>query len=394
MQITICGGGNAAHTLAGLLGARHGYRVHIFSPFRDEVQSWQAGISANGGITAHLNGKVIVGRPQRVSADPAEVVPGSSLVLLALPAFAHESILRQITSHLKQGAWVGALPARGGFDLCAREVLDHQSRSLTVFGLQTLPWACRIEHYGQRVRILGVKAQVDLAASPPGRAGETAAVLQALLGISLQPADSFLGITLANAGQILHPGLMFGLFGSWKGELYSQAPIFYQGVSAATTNLLQQLSAEIQSLRHSLQTCFPHIDFSVVRPLHDWARRAYANDITDASSLQSCLATNRSYADLTAPMRPVEGGLVPDFKTRYLSEDVPFGLVVTRGIAELAGMATPVIDEVILWAQERLGQEYLVNGKLQGRDLQATRAPQRYGIKSLEELIDSVQYRG
>jgi hypothetical protein len=29
-------------------------------------------------------------------------------------------------------------------------------------------------------------------------------------------------------------------------------------------------------------------------------------------------------------------------------------LLVTRGIAELAGVATPVVDKVIAWAQEKL----------------------------------------
>jgi hypothetical protein len=86
-------------------------------------------------------------------------------------------------------------------------------------------------------------------------------------------------------------------------------------------------------------------------------------------------------------MRRVGGGLVPDFTTRYLAEDIPYGLVVTRGIAELVGTATPVMDKVITWAQARLEREYLVAGKLQGRDLRATRAPQRYGITKINELV-------
>jgi hypothetical protein len=72
-----------------------------------------------------------------------------------------------------------------------------------------------------------------------------------------------------------------------------------------------------------------------------------------------------------------------------LSEDVPFGLVVLRGIAELADLPTPTIDRVISWAQKQLGKEYLVEGKLKGRDLVATRAPQRFGFRSLDELVMS-----
>lgn len=41
-----------------------------------------------------------------------------------------------------------------------------------------------------------------------------------------------------------------------------------------------------------------------------------------------------------------DGKFMPDFKFRYLWEDIPFGLAVIRGIATVAGVATPNIDEV------------------------------------------------
>jgi hypothetical protein len=74
---------------------------------------------------------------------------------------------------------------------------------------------------------------------------------------------------------------------------------------------------------------------------------------------------------------------------RYLVEDVPYGLVVTRGIAELAGVKTPVIDQVITWSQERMGLGVFERWKAGWKrpDL-STRAPQRYGIDRLELLSD------
>jgi hypothetical protein len=130
-----------------------------------------------------------------------------------------------------------------------------------------------------------------------------------------------------------------------------------------------------------------------VRRLKDWLHRAYVQDIADSQTLQTAFTTNRSYAGLQAPMLPVPSGFVPDFKARYLSEDVPFNLLVTRGLAEMAGVPTPHIDRVLTWAQARLGREYLVNGRLQGADVRLTRAPQRYGIASLEKLVTTMRYR-
>ena len=81
------------------------------------------------------------------------------------------------------------------------------------------------------------------------------------------------------------------------------------------------------------------------------------------------------------------GKFVPNFQYRYLSEDVPFGLVPTRALAELANVRTPAIDEVIDWAQGALGKVYLVGGRLQGPDAGELPIPQNYGVSGLSDLI-------
>ena len=387
IQITICGGGNAAHTLAGILAAQPANRVNVYLSLQAELIQWKEGIQAQGGIVVRRGQSQIIGRPERISAEPADAVPGAQLILLALPAFAHESVLQEITPYLDQGAWIGALPARGCFDLCARMVLGERYAEMVIFGLQTLPWACRVQRYGREAIILGTKASVDLAAWPAERGGEMASILGNLLNLDLKSISSFLSLTLAGTGQLIHPGIMYGLFHHWDGEPFVEAPLFYQGIDASTADFLQALSDEVQSIRRRLVEISPDLDLSAVRPLAEWLRHSYENDIADRSSLQAALVTNRGYAGLKAPMRSQDGGLYPDFQARYLSEDVPYALVATRGIAELAGVPTPTMERVITWAQDKLGKEYLVAGSLRGRDVSDSRAPQRFGIDTLENLF-------
>lgn len=392
MKITICGGGNAAHTLAGLLSSWKELSVRVYLPFGDEAEKWQEGIQQNGGITVNTPQKTLLGRPSAICRDPGAAVADSQLVLLALPAFAHEPILKQIAPYIPPGAWVGALPARGGLDFCFRDIFKERLSELAIFGFQTLPWACRIQQYGKQVTILGAKEQVDLTARPAHLAPVISAKLQELLGITINPIASFLSLMLADTGQIIHPGIMFGLFHEWDGKPYDKHRLFYQGVDDKIAAVLQQMSDEIQTLRGALQTSYPTLDLSAARPLGEWLKRSYQANIIDSSTLQSSFATNRSYAGLLAPMHKTDEGFIPDFQARYLSEDVPYDLLVTRGIAELAGVTTPVIDQVISWAQKRLDKEYLVAGKLSGKDLPGTRAPQRYGFADLNHLMKEMDY--
>ena len=60
------------------------------------------------------------------------------------------------------------------------------------------------------------------------------------------------------------------------------------------------------------------------------------------------------------------GRFVPNFGYRYLSEDVPYGLVITRALADIVNVRTPTIDEVVGWAQSAMQKIYLVGEELEG----------------------------
>ena len=326
-----------------------------------------------------------------MTGDPAQAAAGADLALLALPAFAHETILHELAPHLPTTAWVGAMPARGGFDWLARSILpEHQG---VIFGMQTLPWSCRIQEWGRSVLVLGSKVEVALAAQPASAGPAVAARMTDLLGIRFQALPNFLALTLANVGQLIHPGIMHGLFHDWDGRPFGEdeVPLFYEGVDEETAALLQAMSDEVQAVRAGLLARVLGLTLDGVLPLHQWLIRSYGDAIEDPSTLLSSFRTNRAYAGLRAPVDLAEeNAYVPWFQYRYLAEDVPAGLLATRGLAELAAVPTPTLDRVIRWAQDRLGKEYLRAGRVRGRDVGETRAPQRFEI-DLAGVVSRVQ---
>merc|ERR1712216_839155 len=110
--------------------------------------------------------------------------------------------------------------------------------------------------------------------------------------------------------------------------------------------------------------------------------------MSDTSTLKTCMNTNKAYDGLAHPcIQGEDKKFMPDLKYRYVAEDCPAGLCFSKGLAELCEIPTPTIAKVILWAQQCLGKEWMLDGKMQGKDVSETRAPQGVGIKTMDEFV-------
>ena len=66
--------------------------------------------------------------------------------------------------------------------------------------------------------------------------------------------------------------------------------------------------------------------------------RCYPEDISDKTNLYTAIQTNAACQGLKHPVKKTDDGkFVADFTYRYMTEDIPYGLVVIRGIAEIDG---------------------------------------------------------
>eukprot|EP00811_Abedinium_folium_P020911 NODE_2993_length_2109_cov_7.529768.p1 GENE.NODE_2993_length_2109_cov_7.529768~~NODE_2993_length_2109_cov_7.529768.p1 ORF type:complete len:623 (-),score=194.44 NODE_2993_length_2109_cov_7.529768:239-1951(-) len=269
-------------------------------------------------------------------------------------------------------------------------MLGERGKSCSLLSLETMPWACRIEVFGRCAEVLGVKDSISTSFNARGRStGEVDAVatLQRLFGplpvISL--ADNYLEVNLFT---VVHPPIMYGQWCNWDGKPVKEKPLFYQGLNDIGADMLDRCSKELCDTAAAIARVAPHLDMSGVLHIFDWYKKAYPNDIDDWSNLGTAMRCCKSYRGLTHPMKEQDDGFMPDFSARYITEDLPFGYTVCKGISELAGVATPALDETIKWCQEKMEKEFIKDGKLSGKDVDITRAPQRFGFTSLQELID------
>jgi hypothetical protein len=347
------------------------------------------GVSAEG---LHSTG-VITGKAHRlrnISADPAEVIPNADIVIIVVPAFVHAMVLRRIAPHVSETTTVGCLPTRGGFEFEAARLIPSGACQ-GIFGLQTLPWSTRVVTPGRVVNIGAAKAEVVLAALPADNAAGIAARLSEIIGTEVVPAEGFLNLTLGNPGQFIHPGLMYGHFRSWRGEEYDQQsiPMFYADATDEMGDVVEGLSDDAIAVARAIETGSGNaVNLREVIPVHEWLQSSYGHVTGDTNTVATCFRTGPIRAR-KAPMNEVRPGrFAPNFGYRYMREDVPYGLVITRALADIVNVRTPTIDEVIRWAQSVMEKVYLVGEELEGRDVGDLPIPQHHGVSALSDLIE------
>jgi hypothetical protein len=327
-----------------------------------------------------------------ISDDPADVIPHAKMVLIVVPAFAHAIWLRKIRPQVSDETIIGCLPTRGGFEFEAAQLVPKdRSGRRRIFGLQTLPWSTRVVSPGARVNIGAVKAEVVLAALPAIEGVHMAATLSAMLGTRFVATDGFLSLTLGNPGQFIHPGLMYGHFHDWDGEEYDEngIPMFYAHATEEMGEVVARLSAEAITVAQAIEAqSAGALSVQEVIPVHEWLKSSYAHVTGDMSTVARCFRTGPIQARKSPMVEVRPGTYAPNFDYRYLTEDVPYGLCITRAFAEIANVETPTIDDVINWAQSAMKKVYLDGGTLAGADVADLPVPQRYGISSVRDLVE------
>lgn len=390
--VLVCGGGNAAQVVTALFSTR--YKTIAVSFYADEAERWKKTLgeddfelSVEG---AHV--KTIKSKPADITNDPS-VAKDADVIVLAVPSFAHAEYFEKFAPHMKPGTVVGVMPARSGGDILFSDKLGEKAKEMVFVGFETLPWACRATEWGRKATILGTKSNILAAVTPAAKKDRALMTLQGLLGVypCITASPNNLGISLRNPGMIVHPGVMYGRWcpDVWDGKPVDESPLFYQGVDDFTEKILLGMTDEVQTLCREMEKKVPGLTLKDACTLKQWYMDCYGGQMSDTSSLKGCMNTNKGYDGLKHPCKKGDDDkYMPDLKYRYLAEDVPTGLCFAKGLAELAGVETPTIDKVLEWAQGCIELEILKDGKMAGKDIGKTRAPQGVGIDTMEKFIE------
>lgn len=351
-RVCICGGGNLAHVAGGWLASRDDCEVSLLTrtPSR-----W-----ADDGIIRITDpeGKVMDAHLGLITSKPELALKETDIVLLCLPGFAIAGVLRSIAPCLESKTAVGSIVSSTGFFPMAQTILPQGTE---LFGFQRVPFIARTNEYGHSASLLGYKDSLSVATSNSANPQRIADLLSRLFEVKVNLLKDPMTVTLTNSNPLLHPSRLFGIFGNGR-TTYDRPVLFYEEWDNFSSQTLIDCDNEFRRLLDRLG-----ISRTDIAPILDYY------ESHDAQSLTDKIRSIKAFKGLYAPMvRLDDGRYGPDWNNRYFTEDIPFGLLVIKSYASIYGIETPTIDKVLEWAQRGMDKEYLVNGRLAGRDLPET----------------------
>lgn len=328
MKICICGGGNIGHVAAGFIASRQGFEVSVLTRRPDR---WASQLIIERPEGGHYSGELSC-----VSDDPQEVVRNAALVLLCLPGYSIREVLAQIKDSLGPDTAVGSVVSSTGFFFEAMQVLPE---SVPLFGLQRVPFIARTIEYGRRAALLGYKDRLNMAVERTCRKEYLRATVERMFNTPVRLMDNLYEVSLSNSNPLLHPARLYDLWKDWtQGVVYQRIPLFYEEWTEEAAQLYIDMDNELQALLKLLP-----VSTGSIPSVLDYY------ESNDASSLACKLRSINAFKGIKAPMREVGEGFVPDFESRYFTEDFPYGLHYIHMLGHQRGVHIPTIDMIYEW---------------------------------------------
>lgn len=334
MRVGIVGAGSIAFGSAALLG-QHGHEVTLWSPSGERTRALAAGepLVAHGAIEGSFH--------PAVAASAADLVSGAEALLIAVPAYGHKTVLDAIAPHVTPQQIV-IFSSHASFGalylsrlLAARGVVVPIVAwgTTAVTGRQSSPTS---------VNVSTVRKQVDLATVPASQSERGLAVCKALFGDRFLDRGSLMAIALSNLNPQNHMGIALGnMTRMERGETWGQG----QNVTPNVGRLLEELDKERIAIATRLgldvRTIFQHFHLSFHVPIS-------------------------SISQMNQDMHAAgNGGMGPaTADSRYVTEDVPFGLVVTARIGRLAGCPAELHEAGIRIFSAMYGRDFAAENDL------------------------------
>jgi opine dehydrogenase len=340
--VAIIGAGIGGVYLVAELGlAGHRLRLHDLDDTR------LADIRAHGGIDVEPGGFAAV---ESATTSLAAAVDGAEIIIVVTGGNAQETVARSLAPLLRDGQVILLIQGNTGGSLVVRRALDAAGcrAAVDIAEMDNYPFSnWRLSP--TRIRPIVKKRWLQIATFPGQRIASVFPRLSPLFPHAVAaPSVVYTGFTNANA--MLHVANCVGNAGKIdRGEDYR---FYADGVTASVARLYQAINAERVAVAAALGASVP--------TLEDWFERVYGVRGADLSETCRLLTTNSD-----GPYQAT--GTPKSFEHKYITEDVPVGLMPMSALGAAAGVPTPAIDALITLVRAMTGKDFAAEARTRAR---------------------------
>ena len=231
---------------------------------------------------------------------------------------------------------IGSVVSSTGFFFEALKILPA---TIPLFGFQRVPFIARVKEYGRSAHLLGYKPQLGIAVEHLQDAEPLRQQIEHLFNTPVELLGSHYEVSLTNSNPLLHTSRLYSMWHDWhKGIVYPTQNRFYADWTDEASQLLIDMDREF----FRLLAVLPVRPGSIPTILDYYESH-------DAASLTRKLRSIPAFRDILSPMKAVEGGFIPDFQSRYFTEDFPYGLAIIRRLLQEHHIDAPHIEMVYQW---------------------------------------------
>ncbi len=338
----VLGTGNSGQAFAADITLK-GFSVNLAEV--PEFASTLQAIEKKGGI--EISGEAGNGFAalNMITTDIEKAIKGVDIIIIGGSAFAHEPFAKVLAPYVEDGQFILLVSNFGAIRF--QKIMKELDIKINVIPVEStsLIYATRAPEPGN-VSVIGLKDNLPVATMPSNRTEEFIEKISPVFP-QMIPCESVLFTSLNNMNPVIHPPMVLFNAGRIEATGGKGWNLYQEGATESVAKMMLAIDAERMSLMGHLG-----MNGIALKEIFESMYKKYSvGRMTVSETLrQSPIHTNPAFP---AP---------PSIDTRYLTEDLPFGLVPWSSLGHLWNVPTPTIDAVIQTASVMLEKNYFEEG--------------------------------
>jgi opine dehydrogenase len=339
VKVTILGAGSGASAAAVDLSIR-GFDVTLCSSYPADIKGRILSSSRRGGV--EYSGVLGEGSLALKTSTDEYAVASADVVMIVTLAQGYAYYAERCSRLFRKDQLVFLNPAYLGGSLSfARTVRSKGGERIRLCEFNNLPYICRLIA-PVHVRIFQ-KSRLILFSSFPSDENEGNLQIIKELYPAITPVDSILETGMMNPNMVVHPAGMI-LNAGWIEASQGNFRFYNEGCTSSVSRMIEAVDEERMRICNALGVKTMSIG-------EYYIQNGYSNSMS--KRIHEVLLASEPNRNLQAPST---------LDHRYITEDVPYGLVPLSCLGKIAKMASTTIDSLILLASRMIKRDFFNEG--------------------------------